>query len=148
MAPKKQNIEFGELLNHTGYHIRRAHSTFMRLFSVYGKAYSLKSQQSSILVLARENPGITPAAIAEAIEIERSLIAKLLIDLKDRGFIETRVSITDGRQKGLYITAKGKIFIRKVIDTFWQQLEPKLTKNLSAKERLTLIRLLEKLYSS
>lgn len=148
MAAKQQKIEFGELLNHTGYHIRRAHTTFMRLFAACGKEYLLKSQQSSILVLTRENPGITPATIADAIEIERSLMAKLLTDLQDRGFIETKASPSDGRQKGLYITTKGKAFIRKVMDTFWESLELKLTANLSANEKQTLIKLLTKLYTS
>jgi DNA-binding MarR family transcriptional regulator len=148
MTSKKQNVEFGELLNHTGYHIRRAHTTFMRQFSTFGKEFLLKSQQSSILVLTRENPGITPAAVADAIEIERSLMAKLLNDLNERGFIETKTSTSDGRQKGLYITAKGKIFIRKVMDSFWGNLEPKLTKNLSENERLVLIKLLKKIYLS
>lgn len=147
MASQNQDIKFGELSDHTGYHIRRSHTTFMRLFSTYGKEYLLKSQQSSILVLTKENPGISPAIIADTIEIERSLMAKLLTDLKDRGLIETRASNTDGRQKSLYITSKGKNFIRKVMDTFWKNLEPKLTKNLSEKERLTLIKLLGKVYA-
>lgn len=146
MTLKKQDIEFGELLNHTGYHIRRAHTTFMRQFSSFGKDFSLKSQQSSILVLTRENPGITPATLADAIEIERSLMAKLLTDLTQRGFIETKASTSDGRQKGLYITPKGNKFIRKVMDNFWDNLEPNLTKNLSEKERSTLTNLLKKIY--
>jgi DNA-binding MarR family transcriptional regulator len=148
MTKTKTDIAFGELTNHTGYHIRRAHSTFMRLFTACGREHLLKSQQSSILVLTRENPGISPAAIADAIEIERSLMAKLLTDLIERGFVETRSTPVDGRQKGLYITAKGKKFIQAVMDKFWRTLEPALTGSLSENERRTLIRLLTKIYTS
>lgn len=148
MTKQNSTINFGELLNHTGYHIRRAHSTFMRLFSSCGKQYLLKSQQSSILVLTRENPGITPAAIADAIEIERSLMTRLLADLKQQGLIEIRASTVDGRQKGLFTTTKGLNFIRKVMDSFWTELEPKLTQNLSENEKKTLIKLLKKVYTS
>lgn len=147
MKKKQPDIEFGELVNHTGYHIRRAHSTFTRLFSVLGKEFALRSQQSSILVLTRENPGISPATIADAIEIERSLMAKLLSDLKERGFIQTRESTEDGRKKGLYITPAGRKFARTVMDTFRKELEPALTGTLSRSERATLIRLLVKLYA-
>lgn len=147
MRPSRSEIEFGELLNHTGYHIRRAHSTFMRLFAVHGREFALRSQQASILVLTRENPGITPATIADAIEIERSLMTRLLADLKSRGFVETRASISDGRQIGLYITPEGRKFARAIMSTFWNKLEPELSGNLTAAERKSLIRLLRKLYS-
>ena len=147
MSKTTRGIKFGELTNHTGYHIRRTYSTFQRLFAAYGREYLVKSQQSSILVLTRENPGITPAAIADAIEIERSLMARLLTDLSNRGFIESRALADDGRKKGLYITPRGRKFIRKVMDTFWLDLEAALTKNLTQGERRTLIRLLSKVYS-
>ena len=147
MSKTTRGIKFGELTNHTGYHIRRTYSTFQRLFAAYGREYLVKSQQSSILVLTRENPGITPAAIAGAIEIERSLMARLLTDLSNRGFIESRALADDGRKKGLYITPRGRKFIRKVMDTFWLDLEAALTKNLTQSERRALIRLLKKIYS-
>lgn len=148
MAKPDTDIKYGELTDHTGYHIRRAHSTFMRLFTSAGKGFALRSQQSSILVLTRENPGIGPATIADAIGIERSLMARLLTDLIERGFIETHASEQDGRQKGLYITTKGKSFIRKVMDTFWNTIEPSLTGHLTVAEKRTLIRLLKRLYQS
>ena len=97
-------------------------------------------------MLTRENPGITPATIADAIEIERSLMTKLLADLCSRGFIEVKHSPVDKRRKGLYITASGRRFARDVLNTFRKQLEPQLTRNLSASQRKTLIKLLAKLY--
>jgi DNA-binding MarR family transcriptional regulator len=148
MSETDKPVNYGELTNHTGYHIRRAHSVFTRLFSSTGKNFNLRSQQTSILVLTRENPGISPAAIADAIEIERSLMARLLTDLIDRGYITTRPSPEDGRQKGLYITTSGKKFIRRVMDTFYKKLEPALTGNLTPKEKQTLIKLLAKIYQS
>lgn len=146
MTKSASSINFGELSDHTGYHIRRAHSSFMRLFASAGRNFQLRSQQASILVLTRENPGIGPATIADAIGIERSLMARLLTDLIERGFITTRASTTDGRQKGLFITPSGKKFIRNVMDTFWEEIEPSLTSNLSANEKKTLIDLLARLY--
>ncbi len=141
-------IKFGELTDHTGYHIRRSYSTFIRLFAANGKHFQLKSQQTSILILTRENPGITPAAIADAIEIERSLMAKLLTDLMKRKFIETKACSLDGRQKGLFITPKGNSFINQVLTYFAENLEPELNRNLSVREQHTLIKLLQKIYEN
>lgn len=141
-------IAFGELTDHTGYHIRRSYSTFIRMFAANSKQFGLKSQQSSILILARENPGITPATIADSIEIERSLMAKLLNDLISRNFIETRTSSVDGREKGLFITAKGRAFLKTVLTFFSGNLEVDLNRNLSEQERKTLIKLLRKVYEN
>ena len=146
MKNKPGTIKFGELTDHTGYHIRRAHSAFMRLFAKVGKRFNLRSQQSSILILARENPGISPAAVSQAIGIERSLMARLLADLSERGFISSKSSEQDGRQKGLYITASGKKYINKVLNSFRANLEPELTQKLTENEKKTLIRLLKKIY--
>jgi len=148
MSKASNKIKFGVLTKHTGYHIRRSYSTFIRMFATNGKQFQLKSQQTSILILTSENPGITPAAIADAIEIERSLMAKLLTDLMKRNFIESKASSVDGRQKGLYITAKGNTFIRQVVEYFSQNLEVDLNRNLSERERLTLIKLLQKIYEN
>ena len=148
MKKASTTIRFGELTNHTGYHIRRSYSTFIRMFATNGKHFQLKSQQSSILILTRENPGITPAAIADAIEIERSLMAKLLTDLMKRKFIETKACNLDGRQKGLFITPKGNSFINQVLEYFSEHLETELNRNLSEREQLTLIKLLQKIYEN
>lgn len=142
----KQKVNFGVLTNHTGYHIRRSYSTFIRLFALNSKHFNLKSQQSSILILARENPGISPAVIADTIEIERSLMATLLTDLIKRDFIKATASEKDGRQKGLFITAKGNKFLNEILEFFSENLEVEINRNLSESERKTLIRLLRKIY--
>ena len=143
---KNLRIDFGGIPDHIGYHIRRAYSYFSRVFSVYGKRYSVRSQQATILTLARQNPGISPATIADANDIERSLVARLVTELEQRGYIERRPSATDGRHRGLFITRSGARFLDKILHSFATEMEPRLTRNLSAAERRTLIRLLEKIY--
>lgn len=142
------DMNYGDLLRHTGYHIRRTYSFYSRIFAQYGKKFGIKSQQTTILILARNNPGITPASIADANEMERSLMAKLTADLEQRGFIERRPSESDKRNKGLFITKSGEKFLDEVKSTFLREVEPVLTRNLSESERKTLVRLLQKVYSS
>jgi len=143
---RHSRIDISDLSVHTGYHIRRAHTFFTRVFSVYGKRFGLRSQQATILVLTERNPGIAPAAIADTNDIKRSLVAKLVSDLEERGLITTRNSAEDRRRKGLYITAKGKAFLHRVMRTFATELDPILTRKLTAAEKKTLIRLLRKIY--
>ncbi len=139
-------IDFGDIPEHTGYHIRRAYSYFYRVFTQYGRQFGIRSQQATILTLARHNPGISPARVADANDIERSLVAKLIAELEEQGLLERRPSSTDGRQKGLFITARGADFITAVMDTFARELEPRLTRNLSAAEQKTLRNLLRRVY--
>lgn len=143
-SPKQPDIS--NLAEHTGYHIRRAHTYFTRAFSVYGKRFDLRSQQATILVLTEKNPGIAPTSIADANDIKQSLVAKLVSDLEARGLIKTRSSTTDRRRKGLHITARGRVFLKRVMETFATELDPVLTRNLTSAEKATLIRLLKKIY--
>ncbi|MDX1562542.1 MAG: MarR family winged helix-turn-helix transcriptional regulator [Gammaproteobacteria bacterium] len=141
-----EQTDLSDLSEHTGYHIRRAHTYFTRVFSVYGKRFNLRSQQATILALTDKNPGIAPTCIADANDIKRSLVAKLVSDLETRGLITTRSSKTDRRRKGLHITAKGRAFLRRVMETFATELDPLLTRNLTNGEKTTLIKLLTKIY--
>jgi len=145
-TPRSRSIDFGDIPEHTGYHIRRAYSYFTRVFAEHGKRFDLRSQQATILTLADRNPGISPARIADANEIKRSLVTRLVTDLEQRGLIECRTSTTDRRHKGLYITREGRSFLRVVMSTFAAEVDPVLVRNLSAGEKRTLISLLTKIY--
>ena len=149
MAARLKNtpdIDFSDVSKHTGYHIRRAHTYFSRAFIEFGRRFDLRSQQATILSLTEKNPGITPARIADANDIKRTLVAKLTTDLKKRGLIKSRTSDIDRRQTGLHLTAKGRKFLHHVMATFAKELDPELTRNLTAAEKKTLIRLLKKVY--
>ena len=142
----RKRIDFGDIPEHTGYHIRRAYSYFTRIFAEYGRRFDLRSQQATILTLTDRNPGISPARIADANEIKRSLVTRLVTDLERRGLIECRTSSSDRRHKGLHITQEGRRFLKKVMSTFAAEVDPMLVRNLTAGEKRTLIKLLTKIY--
>ncbi|MCB1662479.1 MAG: MarR family transcriptional regulator [Pseudomonadales bacterium] len=142
------DIDYGDLPNHLGFHIRRTYTAYLRVFTtLVGRRFALKSQQYSILVLTKHNPGITPSAIASAIEVKRSLIAVLTEDLRQRGFINIKTSATDGREKRLHLTKKGHTFIDEVRQLLLTEFGPALAKKLSANEIATLNKILPKIYS-
>ena len=45
---KSESIDFGDITEHTGYHIRRAYSYFTRIFAEQGRRFDLRSQQATI----------------------------------------------------------------------------------------------------
>ena len=121
------DINYGDLPDYLGFHIRRTYTAYLRIFtSIVGKRYALKSQQYSILVLTANNAGITPSAIADAIEVKRSLIAVLTEDLRQRGLLKVATSNEDRRQKELFLTAKGQIFTKQVQQTVHSDLPEKV----------------------
>ncbi len=141
------DINYGDLPEHLGFHIRRTYTAYLRIFaSIVGKKFSLKSQQYSILVLTAQNIGITPSAIASAIEVKRSLITVLTEDLRQRGLIKITIGVDDRRQKQLYLTQKGQQFTNEVKQTLVSEFAPALAKNLSQTEIATLNKILPKIY--
>ncbi len=141
------DINYGDLPEHLGFQIRRTYTAYLRIFtSIVGKKYSLKSQQYSILVLTEQNIGITPSAIASAIEVKRPLIAVLTEDLRQRGFLKITTGTGDRRQKQLYLTEKGQQFTDEIRQTLATEFGPALAKNLSKTEVATLNRILPKIY--
>ncbi|MCF7980576.1 MAG: MarR family winged helix-turn-helix transcriptional regulator [Pseudomonadales bacterium] len=142
------DIDYGDLPNHLGFHIRRTYTAYLRVFaSLVGKRFALKSQQYSILVLTGQNAGITPSAIAGAIEVKRSLIAVLTEDLRQRGFIEIKTSTSDRREKRLHLTKKGHAFTNEIRQVLTTEFGPALAKKLSSKEISTLNKILPKIYN-
>lgn len=141
------DIHYGDLPEHLGYHIRRTYTAYLRTFTALaGKKYALKSQQYSILVLTENNKGITPSAIADAIEVKRSLVAVLTEDLNQRGLIKITVCNDDRRQKQLYLTPKGRTFTKNVRQTLQEEFGPALAKYLSKSELASLNKILPKIY--
>jgi len=132
--------------NHLGYHLRRAYSRFNKLFQEHSKAFGLKSQQVTILTSIRDNPGVNPAFIADNQSMERSLLTMLVADLMSRDFVEKRTHEGDKRMKGLFLTAQGESFICELMETLYQDFEPRHNKNLNQSEQRQLCQLLIKLY--
>lgn len=138
-----QNIE-----DHIGYHIRRAHSRFAKVFQEHTREFGLKSQQITMLNSIRGNPGISPAVIADTHSIERSHVTMLIGDLVKRGLVLKHDVRSDGRRKGLYLTQEGETFISDMMLRLYHDMEPKLHGMLTEEEKSQLVSLLRKIYLS
>ncbi len=107
--------------------------------------HGLRIVDFSILSVISHNPGITSRQLCDTLlMLPPNLVGKIGA-LEKRGVLVRKPHPQDGRALGLHLTAEGESLMRKAEDTV-AALEAAATTALSASERRTLIRLLQKLY--
>jgi len=128
-----------------GYNARRAWLIVSAFFAERMAPYGLKQIDFSVLSLLAHNPGATSRQLCNALDILPPNLVSLVATLDSRGLIERRPHPHDGRAVGLHLTAAGETLIREAEQTVIQ-LEADASAKLTARERETLIRLLQKIY--
>jgi len=107
--------------------------------------YGLKQIDFSVLSLLAHNPGATSRQLCNTLDILPPNLVSLVATLDSRGLIERRPHPHDGRAVGLHLTEAGEKLIGEAEQTV-AQLEADASARLTARERETLIRLLQKIY--
>ncbi|WP_213955169.1 MULTISPECIES: MarR family winged helix-turn-helix transcriptional regulator [unclassified Variovorax] len=128
-----------------GYNTRRAWSVISSVFAERMAVYGLKQVDFSVLSLLAHNPGATSRQLCATLDILPPNLVSLVAAMDSRGLIERRPHPTDGRAVGLHLTAAGKKLVREAEQTV-TQLELDASAKLTARERETLIKLLQKVY--
>jgi len=140
-----ERLDNGFLETQVGYNARRAWSQISTVFSERMAPYGLKQVDFSVLSLLAHNPGATSRQLCNALDILPPNLVSLVATLDSRGLIERRPHPHDGRAVGLHLTPAGEALIREAEQTVIQ-LEADASAKLTARERETLIRLLQKIY--
>jgi DNA-binding MarR family transcriptional regulator len=128
-----------------GYNARRAWLAVSQVFAERMAAYGLKQVDFSVLSLIAHNPGATSRQLCSTLDILPPNLVSLIAAMDSRGLIERKPHPHDGRAIGLYLTPAGEDLIREAEQTV-MQLEADASARLTARERETLIRLLQKIY--
>ncbi len=108
-------------------------------------AFGLRIVDFSILSVISHNPGITSRQLCDTLSLLPPNLVGKIGALEKRGVLVRKPHPQDGRALGLHLTAEGESLMRAAEDTV-AGLEAAATTALSASERRTLIRLLQKLY--
>ena len=140
-----ERLDNGFLETRVGYNARRAWSQISAVFSERMAPYGLKQVDFSVLSLLAHNPGATSRQLCATLDILPPNLVSLIAALDSRGLIERRPHPRDGRAVGLYLTPAGETLTREAEQAV-VQLELDASARLSARDRETLIRLLQKLY--
>jgi DNA-binding MarR family transcriptional regulator len=128
-----------------GYNARRAWLVVTDLFAERMAPYGLKQIDFSVLSLLAHNPGATSRQLCNTLDILPPNLVSLVATLDSRGLIERRPHPHDGRAVGLHLTPAGEALIREAEQAV-VQLEADASAKLTARERETLIKLLQKIY--
>ena len=144
-AGKQDRLDARVLEAFVGYNARRAWLIVSSLFAERMAPYGLKQIDFSVLSLLAHNPGATSRQLCNTLDILPPNLVSLIATLDSRGLIERRPHPHDGRAVGLHLTEAGEKLIREAEQTV-TQLEADASARLTARERETLIRLLQKIY--
>lgn len=126
-----------------GFQLRRAQIKIFQHFKTSMADRSVTPGQAGVLILIESNPGISQAALARAMEIERATLGETISSLQDRHWVDRRKSPKDGRSLALYLSAKGRNLMKKLYTVITTH-EQDVSKNLSEKECREFMRLLIK----
>jgi DNA-binding MarR family transcriptional regulator len=151
MPRKKTNDEGPQVLDTRylegllGYNARRAALAIIEVFLERMQAYDLRPVDFSVLSVIAHNPGVTSRQLCATLDILPPNFVNLLAGLEKRSLVQRQPHPSDKRAVALLLTTEGSQLMRKAEQTA-RQLEDDAAARLSAAERKTLIRLLQKIY--
>lgn len=143
--PSVEAVDTRFLRTLVGYNTRRASLSIIGVFMERMAVYDLKVVDFSVLSLVAHNPGITSRQLCATLNVLPPNLVGLIAALERRGLIERRPHPSDGRAMGVHLTPAGADLTGQAEQTA-AQLEHDATARLTAAERKTLIRLLQKVY--
>ena len=128
-----------------GYNARRAARSIIGVFLERLAVYGLKPVDFSVMSVIHHNPGVTSRQLCASLSILPPNLVGLIQSLESRGLIDRKPHPTDGRAVGLHPTDKGvTLMLQAEVTAF--ELEIDASSKLTAKERQTLVQLLQKIY--
>ncbi|PQA83180.1 MarR family transcriptional regulator [Limnohabitans sp. TS-CS-82] len=139
------NIDTRFLETLLGYNTRRATLTIINRFMERMAAYELRPVDFSVLSLIGHNPGITSRQLCNALNILPPNLVGFLKAFEKRDLIERKPHPTDGRAVGLFLTEAGNALMQEAEITA-NESDLSTATALTAAERKTLTRLLQKIY--
>jgi len=130
-----------------GLHLHVAHMHLLHTFAVSLGHREVTPNWIGILALVECHPGISQIALAKLIRLERASVGDRVARCISTGLIRRDDSPHDKRKYALYLTARGRRILQRLRDQIPEH-ENEFAAQLSFEERLTLIRLLDKLVPS
>lgn len=124
-----------------GYLIRQAQLWVFEDFNATLAPLDMRPAQYSILVIVRDNPGLSQMALSEVLGISRSGIIPPLDELQSRGLLE-RLPTSDRRTNALHLTAAGTALLARA-DRLVQEHEQRLIDKVGADGHRQLLQVLE-----
>lgn len=145
LPPAVETVDTRYLESLLGYNARRAAVVVIESFLERMAVYDLRPVDFSVISLITHNAGITSRQLCAALNIQPPNLVGMINALERRELIQRKPHPRDGRAFGLHLTPSGQKLMRQAEQTA-QELESDAAARLSAAERKTLLRLLQKIY--
>jgi len=137
-------IDYDGLDSLLGYALRRAQIAAFEDFYRATAGDSITPPRFTALVIVGANPGLSQTALGQVLGIARSGAMFVTDWLEGHGLAERCARPHDGRAWGLFLTRRGEALLEKLKRKVRAH-DNRLTTRLTAAERRTLFRLLERL---
>lgn len=108
------------------------------------KDYEFGSGQYLFLIKINQNEGITQKDLSNLIHIDKANTNRAIKKLEKLGYIETPLEFKNKRNRGYFITSKGKSILKSLTPKL-PYITNVLTRNMSESEKETLYSLLDKM---
>jgi DNA-binding MarR family transcriptional regulator len=141
-----EKIDTSYLETLLGYNARRAALVIIELFLKRMAVYDLRPVDFSVLSLITHNPGISSRQLCSELNILPPNLVGMINILEKRELILRKPHPSDGRVIGLHLSDVGSKLMKDAEQTA-KALEDEGASKLTATERKTLIRLLQKIYT-
>lgn len=106
-ASAERDLEYGLLEDFVGHYLRLAYEAAYSDFAKRLGEDQLKPGYFSMLVIIRNNRGITQRELGDSIGRDKSSVAKALRNMEDRGLIYRERVENDRRNYASFLTDKG-----------------------------------------
>lgn len=141
-----EKIDTSYLETLLGYNARRAALVIIELFLKRMAVYDLRPVDFSVLSLITHNPGISSRQLCSELNILPPNLVGMINTLEKRELILRQPHPSDGRVIGLHLSGVGMKLMKDAEQTA-MELENEAASKLTATERKTLMRLLQKIYT-
>jgi DNA-binding MarR family transcriptional regulator len=138
------NIDTHHLENFIGYMIRRAQLAVFQAYREETADMDITTAEFSVMLLARDNPGLSQGALSETLGVEHSRMVVLIDDLERRGLVTRIASTMDRRMRVIYLTPEGRKLLGK-LNRRVVAYDRRIVKRLRGDDKETLLRMLRKL---
>lgn len=135
---------FGLLTDLLGYHLRRAQSAVFQDFAASMNGADVTPGQFGVLALIEANVGLSQTRLAQILGIDRSTLVAVLDKLEHQGLVERAARPNDRRSHALKLSRDGQKRFQALARRVRRH-EARIARQLSARERATLIALLQRI---
>ncbi len=136
-------LDPGRLDDLLGYHLRRAQLATFAIFAETMGDAAVSPVQLAVLFLIESNPMAKQTALAEAIQVERSTMVRIVDQLVALGFVTRTAAPDDRRVAAPTLTDAGDAYVKRAIERI-AVYERRIARGLSREERATLLALLRR----